>query len=67
MGDAGARPEQHDGDHGRGDTDGFAFVDDDHGVLVAVEVASFHVDAGYPVDDPVQVVWVGFPPDVSHD
>jgi hypothetical protein len=52
VGDAGAGADEHDGD-------GVAFVDDDDGVLVAVDVAAFDVDAEYPVGDAVQVVRVG--------
>ncbi len=66
VGDAGAGANEHDGDHGGGDADGVAFVDDDDGVLVAVDVAAFDVDAGDAVGDAVQVVGVGLLPDVGH-
>lgn len=41
-------------------------TDLDDGVVLAVEVAAFDLDAGHTVDDAVQVVWVNLPPDVSH-
>ncbi|WP_408056320.1 hypothetical protein [Streptomyces mesophilus] len=53
VGDAGAWAEEHDRHHGGGDSDGLLFVDDDDGVLVAVQVAAFDVDAGGAVSDAV--------------
>ncbi|GAA4838696.1 hypothetical protein GCM10023235_12440 [Kitasatospora terrestris] len=66
VGDAGAWAEKHDGDHRRGHAHGLTLVDDDDCVFVAVDVAPLDVDAGDTVGETVQVVRVGFPPDVGH-
>jgi hypothetical protein len=47
---AGARSDEYDGHHGGGHTAGLFLVDEDDGVVVPVDVASFHVEAGVRSD-----------------
>lgn len=71
QGDGGVRDpaagsDQEDGEVGGGDVDHAGLVDDDDGVVVAVDVAAFGVEAGDAVLKAVDVLGAGSPPGLRH-